>query len=113
MAKIKELRERIPAPTIVRRERNGNFDPLNYAYDQLPTFLVCQKLDFDFKNLPDELDEIYGDDVEIRHRHNLILSLKMDFLPMLTQMIRASCSQRFLAELHQMGLAHVMFASIA
>ncbi len=76
LARIKAMREKIPAPTIVRRERDGKFDPSNYAYDQLPTFLLCQKLDFDFQNLVDELDGMYDANIERRHRHNLVLSLE-------------------------------------
>ncbi|MBP3140177.1 DUF6602 domain-containing protein [Aliivibrio fischeri] len=76
LARNKALREQIQSPTIIRRERNGQFDPENYAYDQLPSFLICQKLDFDFSSLAKEVDSFYEPDIEVRHRHNLVLSLE-------------------------------------
>ncbi|MEW9573168.1 DUF6602 domain-containing protein [Rhodanobacter sp. Si-c] len=76
LAKIKMLREEIQSATIIRRERDGYFDPLNYAYDQIPSFLICEKLDFNIDNLVNEVGGMYSSDIAIRHRHNLILSLK-------------------------------------
>ncbi len=76
LAKIKALREQIPSPTIIRRDRQGGFDPKNYAYDQLPSFLICQSFNFDFLSLADEIGGFYERDIEIRHQHNLVLSLK-------------------------------------
>lgn len=76
LARNKALREQILSPTIIRRERNGKFDPQNYAYDQLPSFLICQNFDFNFLSLTKEINSFYESDIEIRHRHNLILSLK-------------------------------------
>ncbi|UUC92680.1 DUF6602 domain-containing protein [Comamonas sp. C11] len=76
LARIKALREEVPAPTVLKRDREGPFDPVNYAYDQLPTFLICERLDFDLGQLPNQIDSLYDSSVERRHRHNLILSLQ-------------------------------------
>jgi hypothetical protein len=75
LARVKALREQVASPTIIRRERNGSFDPLNYAYDQLPTFMICQKFSFDFTKLANDVESMYDSDIEPRHRHNLVLSL--------------------------------------
>lgn len=75
LARIKALREQIPSPAIIRRDRQGPFDPQNYAYDQLPSFLICQRFDFDFTTLPGEVETFYEADVLRRHWHNLVLSL--------------------------------------
>lgn len=76
LARTKALREHIQSPTIVRRERNGPFDPLNYAYDQIPTFLICQNFTFDIRTLARNAASLYDPDIEVRHRHNLILSIQ-------------------------------------
>jgi hypothetical protein len=76
LARNKALREQITSPTIIRRERDGPFDPENYAYDQLPSFLICHSFNFDFSNLSNEIDGLYDPSIAIRHRHNLVLSLK-------------------------------------
>ena len=76
LARNKALREQIQSPTIIRRERDGAFDPKNYAYDQLPSFLICQKFNFDFSSLASEVASFYDTDIKIRHRHNLVLSLQ-------------------------------------
>jgi Domain of unknown function (DUF6602) len=76
LARNKALREQIPSPTIIRRERQGSFNPQIYAYDQLPTFLICQSFDFDFSSLVNEVNSFYDPDIEVRNRHNLVLSLR-------------------------------------
>ena len=43
-----------------------------FAFDQIPTFLICEKIDFDLS--PGELDLMY-DDTPKHLRHNLILDL--------------------------------------
>ena len=54
-----------------KAQRSNKTIPL---FEQLFTFLICQK--FDFKLNPSELDELYGDDILQHHRHNLILSIE-------------------------------------
>lgn len=76
LARNKALREEVKSPVIIKRDRDGAFDPQNYAYDQLPSFLICQSFNFDFSSIADEIDSLYDSDIEVRHRHNLVLSLK-------------------------------------
>jgi len=75
LARVKAMREEIPSPAIIRRERQGEFDPLNYGYDQLASFIICQRFDFDHTTLADDIDSFYDSDVARRHRHNMVLSL--------------------------------------
>lgn len=76
LAKNKALSERmIGNPTIIRKSPPGDYDPVNHAYDIIPSFLICQKLDFDISKIELEVSSFYDVDIEIRHRHNLVLSI--------------------------------------
>src|SRR5436190_1821650 len=70
------MREKIRSPVCMKRERQGTYDPINYHYDQVPTFLVCQKLSLDVTQLPTELSTLYDPSVPARFQLNLILSLE-------------------------------------
>ncbi len=74
LSEIKVLREEIKTPVVISNHHIGIFNPVINPYDQVFTFLICKKLDFNYKNLPNELDKMYGT-TEPRHRHNLILSI--------------------------------------
>lgn len=76
LARIKVLRERIPSPTVLRRDTPGIFNPLNFAYDQIPSFLICEKFSFNPANLEQLASSLYEPDIPQRHRHNLVLSLQ-------------------------------------
>lgn len=76
LAKNKQLREKIVTPTIIRREHNGEFDPKNYCYDNIFSFLICNKLDFDIKNICNDLNDFYDSSIEPWQKHNLILSIE-------------------------------------
>ena len=75
LSKTKVLREEIKNPSIVRRERPGEYDPIHCIYDQIFTFLICKKFDFDYYTLPAKISHMYGS-VGSRHKHNLILSIE-------------------------------------
>lgn len=76
LTSVKALSDRISSPTIIRKSPPGPFDPVNHPYDQVPSLLICQKLDFKLDNIENEIDDLYNDDVEHRHKHNLILSVE-------------------------------------
>ncbi|TDX48378.1 DUF6602 domain-containing protein [Orenia marismortui] len=76
LSKVKVLREEIKSPTIIKKDFGTNYDPINDCYDQVFTFLICQELDFNLDNIVNEIDEMYDESVEKRHKHNLILSIK-------------------------------------
>jgi hypothetical protein len=80
LAHLKRMRENIVSPAFIYREQPGQFSPSTYHYDQLFTFLICQRLDFDLTNLPLEMDSLYGGTSEHRFRHNLILSIENGLL---------------------------------
>jgi len=76
MARNKLLREKLKEPSIIKRGHKGNFDPTNYAYDNIFSFLICKKLDFNIENIASEINEYYEEEIEPRQKHNLILSIE-------------------------------------
>ncbi|MEP5765541.1 MAG: DUF6602 domain-containing protein [Halieaceae bacterium] len=77
LARNKALSERmISTPTIVNKRPPGAYDPIDHPYDIIPSFLICQKLDFDIANIQEEIAGYYEEDIEKRHRHNLVLSIE-------------------------------------
>ncbi len=77
LARNKALSERmISNPTIINKSPPGVYDPINHPYDIIPSFLICQKLDFDISNIEQEIAGFYDNAIEVRHRHNLIISIE-------------------------------------
>lgn len=76
LAKNKALGERIKTPVIINNASSRTFDPLNHPYDLVPSFLICQKLDFDITSLVEDIDTLYESSIEHRHKHNMILSIE-------------------------------------
>lgn len=77
LAQVKVLREEVKHPVIIKKDHAGSsYDPRNNPYDQIFTFIVCKKLSFNISNLSTEINKLYGDSTEYRHRHNLILSVE-------------------------------------
>ena len=84
LARIKKIRERITEdenfnPEIIRsypqRLLPARFDPEKNDSDRMFTFLICERFDFDLKNITNELNTLYESDIEPRNKHNLILSI--------------------------------------
>ena len=74
---MKVLREEVKHPVIIKKDHAGSsYDPRKNPYDQIFTFIVCKKLSFNISNLSTEINKLYGDSTEYRHRHNLILSVE-------------------------------------
>jgi hypothetical protein len=76
LAKNKSLREQIVTPVAIRRESAVAASQYFQAYDQIVSFLICQKFAFQSTTLAQELPQLYDSDVPIRHRHNLVLSIE-------------------------------------
>lgn len=77
LAKIKALSESmLLSPVIIKKGTKGAYDPVNNPYDMIPSFLICQKLNFDLSNIAVEIDGLYEPEIEYRHRHNMILSIE-------------------------------------
>ncbi|MDD3085393.1 MAG: hypothetical protein PHU32_05915 [Candidatus ainarchaeum sp.] len=83
LAEIKKLRNSIPItnPEIFKdNKKNINvFDPIVNIKDQMGTFIICNKFDFDivkeFKKDKNFLDEVYSDDND-KYKHNMVLSIE-------------------------------------
>ncbi len=76
LAKVKKMREEVKEALCIRREREGDYDPLNYPFDQVFTFLICQKLDFSLDYIDNNSFGLYQQEVVARHKHNIVLSIK-------------------------------------
>jgi len=72
LAKTKRISEYVKSPSIIFRHRTGEFSPKEYPNDLITTFLICQKLDFNINRIA----EVYNENFEVRHRHNMILSIE-------------------------------------
>ena len=75
LADIKKMRENIKNPVILYPESPRTYDPKNHIYDQIFTFLICEKFEFNYENIVDEFDSIY-EGIPSYLRHNLILSIE-------------------------------------
>lgn len=79
MAKNKDMKERIKTPTILFRDRmvpGTPFSPRLNPYDQIFSFMICKKFDFDLSSIHEIINSCYvNNSIEYRNRHNLILSV--------------------------------------
>lgn len=75
LARNKRMREQINGSSSIKRKHEGEFNPKEYIYDNLFSFLICKKLNFNIDNLPIEINSYYESDIEPRQKHNLILSI--------------------------------------
>jgi len=77
LAKIKLFRLDIENPTFIKRYAltGQDFKPDFHVYDNIFSFLICKKLDFDLSNIAEEIDSIYDSDVKHFQKHNMILSI--------------------------------------
>ena len=76
LAKNKQLRKDIIDlhPPRIKKDHDGPIDLKSYMYDSIFSFLICEKLNFNFSNI--DFDEVYDPSIEQENKHNLILSLK-------------------------------------
>lgn len=72
----KLLRNEIPQESsyIFNNLNSQRFDAKNNVYDEIITFLICNKLNFNYTNIVNEMDDIYNN-CELYLRHNMILSI--------------------------------------
>ncbi|MFM5618379.1 DUF6602 domain-containing protein [Aeromonas veronii] len=77
LARNKALSERmLSKPTKINGSSSRTFDPVNCPYDLIPSFIICQKMDFDLSKIQQEISDYYDNDIEMRHKHNMILSIE-------------------------------------
>lgn len=82
LSKLKKMREEAFGLEIIHplSSAKKKYAPRKSPHHQIVTFLICEKLDFDWKNnLVDKFDEIYYK-IDHLHRHNFILSIKDEVL---------------------------------
>lgn len=82
LAKVKEMRSNLPneASTAMRWHKlvNYKYDPYGIPFDQVFTFLICNRINFSLRNnpqFPSVLDDIY-ESVAYEHRHSSVLSIE-------------------------------------
>ncbi len=75
LAATKKMGERISTPGVAKPDQ-PHFNPTDDARQLFSSFLICQKLDFDTRNLENEIDQLYDPDVLHCHKHNLIISIE-------------------------------------
>lgn len=78
LSNIKALRSDISSrnPYVYKDGNFTSFDPKENVKDQIATFLICERFDFDYtKNKNDIFKDIYGD-IDKSLYHNMVLSLK-------------------------------------
>lgn len=76
LAQIKTLRDKVPlSKTFVRREEPGEYDPVSYRYDNLFSFIICEKLDFDLSQIGSLTHAHYDSKFSHNNKHNLIFSI--------------------------------------
>jgi hypothetical protein len=75
LARIKKIRKDNKTPSIIKRKTYEPFNNYKHPFDQLFSFIICEKLDFKLSNLPAEFNTLYDSDIEYNDRHNLILSI--------------------------------------
>lgn len=76
LSRVKALRKGDLTSGFLNRDNSDSYDPTRNPKDTLFTFLICEKFDFDQKDLAVTLNNIYSKGVAPNHRHNLLLSLK-------------------------------------
>jgi hypothetical protein len=76
LARNKRLKEDISNPVAIKRDQPGSFNPKEYSYDNIFSFLICNKFNFDHTNLHNEIGSFYDNDIEHHQKHNLILSIQ-------------------------------------
>ena len=78
LAHVKKLQSDSRSGTIRRwiGERLPDYSSSNLPFDQVCTFVICDRFDFNLKKatVTETFDEIYGD-IPYQNRHNMILSI--------------------------------------
>lgn len=76
LARNKALRDFSKPTNAIRIERNIDDKNFNHPYNNIFSFLICEKLDFKLDNINKVINDLYDKDIEYKYRHNVILSLK-------------------------------------
>lgn len=76
LARIKKMRESVPNPYLFYDpKREGEFKPEFVPFDNVFSFIICEKFNFDFKDIEKEINQMYDAEITYHNRHNVILSI--------------------------------------
>lgn len=78
LSNLKKIRKNIKSPEIFTRQFNtsdSQYRPEILGFDQIITFLICRKLNFDLSDLPNKINSVYKG-IDDSLRHNMILSIE-------------------------------------
>ena len=78
LARVKQKCDQVSSTVRLHRDtrNNSTFDRKNKVEDQVISFLICERFDFNFSDIQCEVSSWYDDDVEDQHKHNLVLSVE-------------------------------------
>lgn len=76
LARNKALRDFSKPTKAIRIDKSVDDKNFNHPYNNIFSFLICEKLDFKLDNINEVINELYDNDIEYKFRHNVILSLK-------------------------------------
>lgn len=79
LSNIKRIKSQVQNPYVLKKKSKdlNAFNPAINLYDNIFSFLVCEKLDFDLNNTNwDEYFETVYENIDLHHRHNAILSIE-------------------------------------
>lgn len=82
LANSKKIKCNVQQPYILKKKSADNiFQPTVNVYDNIFSFLICEKLEFNLNDLDwnDYFNDVYND-FETNHRHNVILSIEDGFI---------------------------------
>lgn len=79
LARSKKIADILSSEIPIYRDKQvevQKFNRVNIPYDQIFSFLVCEYFSFNPKELASDVSSWYDADIQIHHRHNLVLSIK-------------------------------------
>ena len=78
LTNFKKIRESIYDPVVAYKsgQYSNLYIPHLSSQDQIFTFLICQKLDFNLEEIPRRINQMYKPETPYRYRHNLVLSIE-------------------------------------
>ncbi|KQO29075.1 hypothetical protein ASF10_22640 [Flavobacterium sp. Leaf82] len=74
LAKSKSIRKENQNPSIIYRKTTETFKEYNHPFDQIISFIICQKLKFKVTDI--DFDTLYDKEIPVTDRHNMILSIE-------------------------------------
>lgn len=79
LARSKQIADSLSSEISIYRDKQVEtleFNRTSNPYDQIVSFLVCEKFSFAPDQLASEVSSLYDGDIQEHHKHNLVLSIK-------------------------------------